>query len=562
MEEVDRLQSLFTSGKISRREFIVRATAMGLSASSIAALLSACIPSPVAVTPTPTATRVPPTPSPVPGPAIGGTLVEQFLTEPRVLTPNYVFDAWMFYVASVVFNRLVAYNGNWEIVPDLAEKWDVSPDGKTYTFSLAKNVKWHDGQKFSSADVKWTVESIQQTKGAATASRVANVASVATPDDNTVVFTLKNPDATFLADLAHIWSFMILPKHLYENTDPPNNPYYNKPVGTGPFRFVEWQKGSSITVEASKDYWKGRPYLDRVVYRLIPHYPTGLAALEAGEIHLTTLETLTEGPRLAKDPNIRIISWPVPILFWLGFNVTTEPFNKKDARLAIAYAVDREDVSQKAYGSYYKAASYAYLPSITWAFNTAAKQPSVDPKRAEELLDKAGFPRGADGVRMRVSLVAPLANGLDNVATVIQAQLKKIGVEAKVETLEFGAYTEKVLKRYEFQLTLSGGYQGPDPSEWVHYVGTGGFRNAMRYSNKQVDDLFKRGREAKTQAERKEAYFQIQQIIIDDVPRVNMVEFSFVYLLRSNCQGLWMEPDGLKKGLKYNDLSAVHMAKR
>ena len=540
---------------LTRREF--------LQVSALAAggfVLASCSPASGLSPSTPTA--APPlssaTQALVAGLKRGGTLRVHLLAEPKILTPNYVFDAQIFSTtAPNIYNRLILYDGNWKIGPDLAQSWSASEDGKTFTFNLAKDVTWHDGVKFTSADVKWTVESIQQTKGAATASRVANIASMSTPDDNTIIMQLKEVDSAFLANLAHIWSFVILPKHLFENTDPTTNRYYNAPVGTGPFKFTSWQQGSSIAMETNKDYFKGAPFLDKVVTRLIPDWASGLASFEAKELDFITLDKTTEGARLKQNPHIRILPYPIPTLFHLGFNLATKPFSSKPVRQAIAYAIDRDQVSQEAYQGWFPAANYAYLPSIPGAFNPNAKQVSFDPKKAEDLLDQAGYPRGADGVRMTVSLVAPTVQGLNDIATVVQAQLKKIGVETKLDTMDFGAYTEKVLQRKDFQLTVAGGYQGPDPSEMEAYVGTGGFRNPMGYSNSKVDQLFKDARAALTEDSRNRAYWDIQQIILDDLPRLNLVEYAQIFLLWDNYDGLWMEPSAVKLKCAFQEYRGV-----
>ncbi|HOR00780.1 MAG TPA: ABC transporter substrate-binding protein [Anaerolineae bacterium] len=489
-----------------------------------------------------------------------GTMIWHLDVEPRQLTPNYVYDSHAFMIVQNVFSRLVCYDARWNIAPELAQKWEMTDDGLKYTFHLRDDVKWHDGATFTSADVKWTIESIQNTKDAATAARVQNISKVETPEDYQVVITLKEPNLGFLGDLAHPWTFMILPKHIYEGTNPADNAHYNAPIGTGAFKFVDWQRGSHVTLEAVKDHWQEGPYLEKLVYRFVANNPTGLAAVEAGEMSFTELDGFADAERLMSNPRVRVVQFAMPVLHHMDFKVTQPPFDDPRVRKAFAYAINRDEISEAVYHGLFTVAHHAYLKDIPWAFNPDARQPGFDPQKAESLLDEAGLHRGPDGVRLRFKAVVITGQGFPDMATVAQANLKKIGVEMELVQMDFGTYSEAVLNRHDAVLSLAGGFIGPYPDEWRHFIGTDGYRNPMEYSNPKVDALFKQARTARTQEEAAEAYRDIQAIIADDLPWITLVTQNYVYVTSSNLQGLWMDPEGIAQQVPYDDVRLVRFA--
>ena len=212
------------------------------------------------------------------------TLVLSMSYEPKFLNVNYDSDLGAPYQNMNIYSKLITYSYiNAELHSDLAESWDISEDGLTYTFHLRQDVKWHDGQPFTAADVVWTIEDILREGSAAVSYKmISDIDTITAPDDFTVVITLKQPNSAFLANVASYYGFNILPRHLYEGTDVRANPHNLAPVGTGPFKFAETVPGSHTVMVANPDYFGEGPYVDVLVFRTIPNLATAISALEAG----------------------------------------------------------------------------------------------------------------------------------------------------------------------------------------------------------------------------------------------------------------------------------------
>ncbi|MBI4277267.1 MAG: hypothetical protein HY660_02325 [Armatimonadetes bacterium] len=465
--------------------------------------------------------------------------------DPVSFNPNYDFVGNAYYVAPNVLDKLVEISTLGDVIPSLTRSWRVSPDGKVYTLTLASGVRWHDGKPFTADDVKFTVESVVKEKGVA-AKLLAGVTRIETPNPTTVVITLAEPDATFLNTLGTYYGFFILPKHLYERTDVRRNSYNWKPVGTGPFRFVEWIKGSHLTLEVNPEHFKGRPAIDRLVFKFIEEVPVALVALQAGEIHTTQLSvSYGEVERLRRNQSLATEMEPSPILVWLGFNLRKKPFADARVRRALAAAIDRDALARIVYRQMVRPAHGTYLESVKWAFNPQAKQPAYDRKEAEGLLDDAGYPRGTDRRRMSLTISTFRGSalwGLPETAFFIKSQLQKIGVDVSIDMTDFAAWTDKVNRRGEFDMAIAGGIHGPEPSNFAEFVASNGVRNAMAYKNPRVDELFHRARLTADREQRAGYYRQIQAIIAEDLPRVSLVLYTFPRVWRKGFTGMyWQE---------------------
>jgi peptide/nickel transport system substrate-binding protein len=476
--------------------------------------------------------------------APAGTTLVVGNRDPVALNPNYDLVGNAYYVAPSVFDKLVEISVSGGIVPSLARSWRISPDGKTYTFTLESGVAWHDGMPFTSEDVKWSIESVVKEKGVA-AKLLAGITRIETPNPTTVVITLNALDSTFLSNLGTYYGFFILPKRLYENTDVRRNPYNLKPVGTGPYRFVEWVKGDHLTFEANPRYFKGKPGADRLIFKMIEEVPVALAALEAGEINTTQLSiSYSEAERLRKNQNLQVAMEPSQIMVWLGFNLRKKPFDDVRVRRAIASAIDRDALARIVYRRMAPGAAAPYLATVKWAYNADAKQPAYNTKVAEQLLDEAGYKRGGDRKRMQLSLSTFRGSslwGLIETAYYIKSQLQKIGIDADIELTDFATWTDKVNRRGEFDLAIAGGVHGPEPSSFEEFVGSAGVRNAMAYKNPRVDDLFQKARATADQDQRAGFYKEIQALVAQDLPRVSLVQYTFPRIWSKGWTGMFWE---------------------
>jgi peptide/nickel transport system substrate-binding protein len=483
----------------------------------------------------------------VKGPRYGGTLVVALAYEPRFMNVNYEFDGAAPYYNMNIYSKVVNYDyPTNKVHGDLAERWDVSSDGLTYTFYLRRNVKWHDGRPFTSADVKWTLDSILAEGNKAQAYRLlSDIQSVSAPDPYTIRVRLKDRNSAFLMNMASYYGFNVLPRHLYEGTDVRTNPANLRPIGTGPFKFSEWVQGSHITFVANKEYFREGPYLDRLVFRTIPHMPTVLAALETAEIHFSAISPpFGEVDRLLKMPGVTVDPSSSMIMQWIAINMEDPKYKDPRVRQALAHAINPAELANRVYRGMAKPGLGTYTSAVQWAYNPKALQPKHDLQRAEQLLDEAGLRRGRDGVRFKTRYSAWIANifGGPELAQVVREQLSRVGIDMTVEVSEFALFREKVQVRRDFELTGSGGLHGPDPSEFYNFVGCTGIRNVMKYCNQEVERLFDEGRKAITLEDRKKAYFRIQEILAVDVPRLNLVEYRYMRPYRKGFHGLWWQP--------------------
>jgi len=477
-------------------------------------------------------------------PKYGGTLIISNRVEMKTLNPNVDVDMESFFVTHAgVYDRLVELDtetGN--LIPDLASEWEMSDDAKKLTFKLHPDAKWHDGEPATSADVAWTFNKILDEQ--AWQSAVLNViGSIETPDKHTVILNLKEPNAAFLSRLGELNAPVILPKHIYEGTDWTTNEANEKPIGTGPFKFVEWVKGSHVELEANTEYHWGRPYVDHLILRFILSQAVDTAALESGEIHyMSQSPPFGELERLSKNSDLKVILEKRVMPIWVAFNLRREPMNDLRVRRAIAMATDEEDISKRAYFGYFPVAKGAYLSS-SWAFNPDALEPTYNPEEAERLLDEAGYPRDADGKRFSLTIVDSITMGFAETNQVMKEQLAQVGIDVTIESIEWGSFTEKVLKKYDCDIALVGGPHGPDPDTFSNFLEAGKFRNTMGYDNPRVNELFQLARSSGDREMRKQYYYEIQEIVVEELPRYNIVEYTWPCVYQADWHGVPCDPD-------------------
>lgn len=480
------------------------------------------------------------------------TLVVSMSYEPKFFNVNYDFDPGAPYQNMNVYSKLLNYNYvNSELHGDLAKSWEVSEDGLTYTFHLRQGVKWHDGAPFTAADVVWTIEDILKEGSAAVSYKmITDIETVSASDDFTVVVKLKQPNSAFLSNVASYYGFNILPKHLYAGTDVRTNPYNLAPVGTGPFKFVESVPGSHTAMEANPDYFGEGPYVDALIFRTIPNLATAIAALETGETAYSVASPAPgEVKRLTATPGIKVDPSSSPIVMWFGFNFDRKEFQDVRVRTAIAHAINREEIASKLYQELVKPADGYFTSVVGWANNPDAKQPVYDPARAEQLLDDAGYPRGADGIRFKASYTAFSFSiwGGPEQAQMIRQYLGAVGIDLEVKTAEFALFNELIRNKREFDMANSGGPRGPDPSEFINFVGSQGTRNIMRWSNPEIDELFIADRRAVTQEQRRDIYHKIQELVAAEVPMVNLIEYAYMRPYRGEWTGWWWQDIAIGK---------------
>jgi peptide/nickel transport system substrate-binding protein len=494
-----------------------------------------------------------------------------FLIEamPTNLDPRIGTDAFSAHLDGLIYSSLVAHDARMNIIPDLAERWE-TPDPLTYVFHLRPGVKFHDGRALTSVDVKYTVDSIL-TGEVKTPKRGAfrMVAAIEAPDDLTVVFHLREAFASFLWNLTRP-GVGIVPRGAGQEIA-------QHPIGTGPFRFVSMKADEEIVLERNTDYFgnqvevysgaKTRPVrlaydrekpppvqetnskpIGRVRFRIVPDAMVRALELRKGsadaEINSLTPDMVAT---LGKEPGIVADEQPGTPLTYVAFNFEDPVLAHREVRQALAYATDRATIIQYLLRGQARAAS-SLLPPNHWAYEANVKQYDYDPARAEQLLDAAGFRRGADGVRIRLTLKTSTDESARLYAAVLADQWKRVGVVLELKSLEFATFYSDIT-RGSFQLYTQrwvGGNNDPDMFEYVFSSKRTPPEGANRghYHNAELDALLDRARVEMDQEKRKAILSEVQKIVAEDEPYINLWYPDNVCVHRARLDAVEIPPGG------------------
>jgi peptide/nickel transport system substrate-binding protein len=494
-----------------------------------------------------------------------------FLIEamPTNLDPRIGTDAYSAHLDGLIFSSLVAHDASMNIVPDLADSWD-TPDPLTYVFSLRPCVKFHDGRPLTSADVKFTFDSILNGE-VKTAKRGAlrMVASVEAPDDLTVVFHLREPYASFLWNLTRP-GVGIVPRGSGPDIA-------QHPNGTGPFRFVSMATDEEIILERNPNYFGGNgagalisiigqarfflcgdqprkaeapgvTSIERIRFRIVPDAMVRALELRKGsadaEINSLTPDIVAT---LGKEPGIVADEQPGTPITYVAFNFDDPVLAHREVRQALAYATDRATIIRYLLRGQARAAS-SLLPPNHWAYEPNVKQYDFDPARAEQLLDAAGYRRGPDGVRIRLTLKTSTDESTRLYAAVLADQWKRVGVALELKSLEFATFYADIT-RGSFQLYTQrwvGGNNDPDMFEYVFSSKKAPPEGANRghYRNAELDALLDRARVEMDHEKRKAILSEVQKIVAEDEPYINLWYPDNVCVHRARLTGVEIPPGG------------------
>jgi peptide/nickel transport system substrate-binding protein len=466
-------------------------------------------------------------------PSRGGTLRFLVEQEPTTLVTIAHTAGPSTRVSPKVTEGLLTYDFDFKPRPALATEWTISPDGLRYSFKLRPNVKWHDGQEFTSADVAYSIKLLKENhpRGRGT---FAFVQEVQTPDPLTAIIVLAKP-APYLIKALDASESPIVPKHVYEGTDPLANKNASTPIGTGPFVFREWVKGSHIILERNPNYWDaGKPYLDRIIIRFIADQAARSAAFETGELDLGG------GPPVPRSDIARLQALPQlgsetrgyeynASMTQLYFNYDNPIFRDKRVRLAIAHAIDYHRLLEFVYFGYGKVAPSAVSPDLTDFVDPSIKPYTFDLALANKLLDEAGYPKKADGIRFPIRLYANPYN-LQAAGDFVKQALVKLGIAVDFQFFDFSTYINKAYTVRDFDITLESLSNTFDPTSgvqrafWSKNFKIGlPFSNASHYANPVVDQLLEDAAVEPDIEKRRELWFKFQNLIYDDVAAIHLV---------------------------------------
>lgn len=497
-------------------------------------------------------------------PVRGGTLTAIAQPEPNVLTNAFNTSFSIGVVASNILEGLLSFDEKQQLQPSLATSWKVAEDGKTITFKLREGVKWHDGKPFTSADVQFSAMEVWKKTHPRSRNTFAAIESVDTPDEHTVVFHLRHPSQVVFSSLNAIEG-QVLPKHLYAGTDILTNPYNLKPVGTGPFVFKEWKKGQYIALSRNPDYWDtGKPYLDTLVFRFIPDAGSRAAALEAGEADYAPFDPvpLSDIQRLRSNPNLAVsldgYAWQSAYVF-LEFNLRNPILQNIDVRRAIAHAIDRKALVDIVWYGLGKPAT-GPVPSSLKTFYTAKEVPqyAFDPKRAEQLLDAAGYPRKENGVRFTLNQeYQNFHEAFKNNAEFIRQSLKRVGIDVSIRNRDIPGHLKAVYTDHNFDINTGRWVPTMDPQVggfrhyWSKSIAPGiAWTNASGYVNPQMDKIIEAIQVEADSDKRKEGFYQFQRLAQQDLPVIPLFEQANFTVYSKRLHGLNKAPDGALSSLK------------
>jgi len=468
-------------------------------------------------------------------PKYGGTLVWRVGAETAAMDPHIANTFGSTQLLSNIYSTLLRYDENANVVPHIAKSWETSPDGRVYTFKLRDDVTFHNGRKLTSADIKYNIERmIDPATGSPRASRFNLIKQIDTPDDYTVVFTLKDPFAPLLGNFAD-QNAMIVPREIVEDES-----IKKQAVGSGPFMIKEMVPGDYVLLEKNPKYFiKGQPYVDQLKIKLITENSAIAAAMRAktvdGTVVWGAMYKFFERMKNIKIEDVPVFAWAM-----LEFNSSKPPFDNAKLRLALAYAIDRQEIIDSVMLG--NAKITAPVPEAMGAFSADWKSLAgyqLDLEKAKALLEEAGYPDGLEFELKTSTAYAPYVP----TTQVIQSNLKKIGVEAEIIPLEWGAYIKDITN---FDTWVACFHSFPsytaDPDaylyRWFHSQGAWN----IGFSDPVVDELLDLGRRVTHVATRQLIYRRAQVRLAELAPAIYTWRTRLSYAMQSHVKGVMLTP--------------------
>jgi peptide/nickel transport system substrate-binding protein len=533
---LDQQAAALFANALTRRQIMTRGAALGLSAAALSKFASEAAPAGHGGAFAKLAQDATPTPK------TGGTLKVGLQADPTALDPYKQSLTAIWHVTEHIYNRLTGVNPDLSIKPELAESWDISEDGLTYSFHLRQGVKFHNGREMVASDVKYSFEHLVDPAVASqSAANLDSMKRIEAPDDYTAVMTLKKPDASMLANLSD-GSCIIVPHEVIEE----NGDLSQVAVGTGPFKFVEYVPNTHIVLERNPDYWEeGLPYLDGMELIPISDDTQRTNAITTSTVDFIEYAPLRDVDSLQSDDGLTLAGDSNTNIRFAGLNLSRKPFDDLKVRQAINMVIDRAAVLEPAVFGHGTAVDVVFPPTYWAALQTTIPAPDVEGAKA--LLAEAGY---ADGFKTTITTWSAYSF-LSNAAVVVQDQLKQIGIDAELNPVENATMIQSVYvdKDYDIAVTGTSAYVDPNGIMLSNFQ-TGASGNFVNYTNPKVDDLITQGIAETDQAARTEIYQQLQQILLDDLPWVNLFVANQYEAMKSYVKGYTHIPTGSNITLK------------
>ena len=457
-------------------------------------------------------------------PQKGGSLTISVSDEPPGLDPTASASAAIDRVVYAnIMEGLVKVDRNGQFVPGLATKWDVSPDGKVYTFHLRKGVSFHNGEAFNAQVAKWNLE-----RSAAEGTKNAHpeffrvIEKIEIPDENTLKLTLKDVDALFIARMAE-GDAVMLPMKGFENTAA-------EPIGTGPFKFAKWTRGDSVEMLRSNTYWNPQlPYLDKVTYRFIKDVSAQVAALKAGDIDLIGWLLAPElAADIAKDKRFKVLAGASTSEVIMSTNNKVKPFDNKLVRQAMAHAIDRQTVIDLVMSGYGTVIG-SHWPPVTPYYKDMTGRFPYDLQKAKDLMAQAGYPNGFEAT---IKLPAIYAYA-QRAGEVIADMLGQIGIKLKIEVVEWGYWLDRVFKQKDFELSMIGHSEAWDIGIYANP------NYYFQYDSQEFRDAYDKALKAPNEAEKAKWFGRCQEIVAEDAVNGFLFLTPSIVPMKVELMGWW-----------------------
>jgi len=480
------------------------------------------------------------------------TLVMIIESSPTNLDPRVGIDGQSERIDELLFDALLTRDEHFNVQPGLAERWE-NPDPLTYIFHLHQGVKFHNRQPLTSRDVKWTFDSLLQGKIRSTkTSTYRYVNRIDTPDDATVVFHLKEPFAALLWNLSE-GAIGIVPYGALDEMT-------SQPIGTGPFKFVSAETDKEVVLARNDNYWGEKTRLPRVRFAVVPDANTQALELRKGSADLTINSPMPPDTivTLARYPSLVVQRGAGTRLAYLAFNLRDPILSDVRVRQAIGYALDRRPMMQYLWRDEVQPA-YSILPQQSWAYNDDAPHYNYDPEKARRLLDNAGHP-AVNGVRFHITMKTSTDENTRLMVAVMQQQLRSVGIALDIRTFEFATFFADVTSGafQLYSLRWIGGNEDPDIFDAAfnsrNFPPAG--RNRSFYSNPRLDTLIDQARRETDQKIRKQLYAEVQEILANDVPSINLWYFDNVLVHTRRVQNITLNPSGNYDFLKTAEIAS------
>jgi peptide/nickel transport system substrate-binding protein len=481
------------------------------------------------------------------------TLVVGIAADPTGFDPEAVLNNTSGFIMATIYDSLVRYKpGTTEVIPGVAEKWDVSDDGLTYTFHLKPGVKFTDGTPLDAKAVVWNVarqldkdnpQYIMNTGPVEgyTDFTYGDVASYKALDDLTVQFVFKQPSAPFLNSMAMVWNGLVSPAAAAKW----GKDYRNHPLGSGPFVFREWRTRDQVILDANPAYWGGKPKIDHLIFKEMPDSQAAVLALKRGEIQILGDVGSQTIAAIKADANLEILTQPGLAVDGVSLPTDTPPFNDKRVRQALNYAVDKDAINKALFNGL-AVPMTSPLPAAQWGFDASLKGYPYDPEKARALLKEAGVAPGLQVEFITYNSPRGYNPAGPNLAVAIQGYLKKIGVEANVRQMEIGGF---------LQAARTGTYKGLAMEGWTgdngdpdNFIGEmWGVKNIpvvnwCRYNNPAFEKLLADALKVADQGKRAAIYAEAQKIVVDDAPWIFINSTLQVRAIRKQVKGFQLNP--------------------